>query len=57
MSKINDVRVLNDFFNSEMRFLTMQLPEEELGPFKLVKDIELDEDLIFVTHSPELYGE
>jgi hypothetical protein len=55
LKRANDVEILNDFYQTEMRFKVMQLPQDELGPFRLVKDIETDEDLIFVNYSPELY--
>lgn len=55
LKKANDVEILNDFYQTEMRFMVMQLPQDELGPFRLVKDIETDEELIFVNYSPELY--
>lgn len=55
LKRANDVEILNDFFETEMRFMILQLSPDELGPFRLVKDIETDEDLIFVNYSPELY--
>jgi len=51
----NDVSILNDFYRTEMRFLVLQLSEEEIGPIRYVSDLETGERFIFVGHSPELY--
>lgn len=51
----NDVSVLNDFYGTDMRFMVLQLTEEEIGPFRYVSDMDTGERFIFVSHSPELY--
>ncbi len=52
----NDVSILNDFFQTDMRFIVLQLTEEEVGPFRYVSDMDTGERFIFVSHSPELYN-
>lgn len=54
LRKMNDVAILNDFFGSEMRFMVLQLSEEELGPIRYVSDMETEERFIFANYSPEL---
>lgn len=51
----NDVSILNDFYGTDMRFMVLQLTEEEIGPFRYVSDMDTGERFIFVSHSPELY--
>lgn len=51
----NDVAILNDFYRCDMRFLAMQITEEELGPIRYVSDLETEERIIFVSYSPEVY--
>jgi hypothetical protein len=55
--KKNNVEILNDFFNTDMRFMVLQLTEEEIGPFRYVSDMDTGDRFIFVTVSPELYEE
>jgi hypothetical protein len=55
LRKKNNVEILNDFFQTEMRFMVLQLDEDELGPIRLVSDIDTEERLVFVCTSPEIY--
>lgn len=51
----NNVEILNEFYRTEMRFMVLQLSEEEVGPFRYVSDLDTGDRFIFVTYSPELY--
>ena len=55
LRKKNNVEILNDFFQTDMRFMVLQLDEDELGPVRLVSDIDTEERLVFVCTSPEIY--
>jgi hypothetical protein len=57
LRKKNDVEILNDFYQTDMRFMVLQLSDDEIGPFRYVSDMDTGERLIFVTVSPELYEE
>jgi hypothetical protein len=55
--KKNNVEILNDFFKTEMRFLVLQLNEDEIGPIRYVSDMDTGERMVFAVTSPELYYE
>lgn len=57
LRKKNNVEILNDFFQTEMRFLVLQLDEDEIGPIRYVSDMDTGERMVFAVTSPELYEE
>jgi hypothetical protein len=57
LCKKNNVEILNDFFQTEMRFLVLQLNEDEIGPIRYVSDMDTGERMVFAVTSPELYEE
>jgi hypothetical protein len=57
LRKKNDVEILNDFYQTDMRFMVLQLSDDEIGPFRYVSDMDTGDRFIFVTVSPELYEE
>jgi hypothetical protein len=54
-NKPNDPAILNDFFETEMRFMSLFDPSQEIGPIRYIGDMEEETNLIFVTKSPEVY--
>jgi hypothetical protein len=57
LCKKNNVEILNDFFETEMRFMVLQLDENEIGPIRYVSDMDTGEPMVFAVFSPELYEE
>ena len=57
LCKKNNVEILNDFFKTEMRFLVLQLNEDEIGSIRYVSDMDTGERMVFAVTSPELYYE
>jgi hypothetical protein len=55
LRKRNNVGILNEFFKTDMRFMVLEVPEDEIGAFRYVSDMETGERFIFVTISPEVY--
>lgn len=55
LKKPNDISILNDFFDADMRFIVLDMGEDKIGPYRYATDMETGDRILFVTYGPELY--
>lgn len=53
--RVNDPSILNEFFETNFRFMYIDRAEDDIGPFRCVSDMEEEVNFIFVTKSPEVF--